>query len=345
MLPFLFNLQLKLKNTVDVCIFGELPFPSTDGEETDQGNANVQPELINKEGRLDDKVQEKEIEEGVGAEGGDDKEDMSTESQDAQGKNGYKTKERNGEDQDDKEARTRPKDIPFLNVEPQYPSMEHEEPRIHGQKDLKDSALNVAKEPEGISHPSGSLWESGINIEASIIMRSDLKDGVENRKQGEELQMSAVGKLSEQTENTNINDNFDVSIQSPHILSQPDPTSSEKENEEKEQLVMSTLAVPSIHFRPIQKRKELPSTPEYKKTRKKVTPDKGLVTAKKESTEEVKIVIQPEDEHPGDDENGNENDGDEDDCDDISPEDLLCFSWQIAQGMVSRQPKQGYILR
>ena len=309
MLPFRFNLQLKLKNTIDVGILEELPFPSTDGKVTDQGSANVQPKLINKEARLDDKVQEKEIEEGVGAEGGYDKVDMSAESQDAQGKNGYKPKERNGEDQIDKEARTRPNDIPFLNVEPQRPTIEGEEPRVHGQEGLK-------------------------NTEVSIIISKD-------KTQEEELQMSAVDKLSEQPENTNVNDSFDVSIQSQHILSQPDPTSSENENEEKKQSVMSTLAlVPSVYFGPAPKREELPVTPEYKKTRTKMTLDEGLITAKKESTEEVKIIIQPEDEHPGDDENGNENDDDDDDDDDIfSAQDLLCFSWQIAQGMVSRQAK------
>ena len=332
MLPFLFNLQLKLKNTIDVGIFGELPFPSTDGEITDQGSANVQPELINKEGRLCDKVQEENIEEGVGAERGDDKVDMSAESQDAQGKNGYKLKQRNGEDPNDKEARTRPNDTPFLNFEPQHPTME---PKVHGLEGLKNSALKVTKEPGGISHPPSSHGESGKSTEVRIIIRSDLKDGDENRNQEEELKMSAVDKLSEQPENTNINDSFDVSIQSQHILTQPDPTSFENENEEKKQPVISTLAVPPIHFGPVLKRKELPVAPEYKKTREKETLEKDLIE-KEGSTEEVKIIIQPEDEAPGDDYNDNE-----DDDDVISAEDLLCFSWQIAQGMVSRQPKQG----
>ena len=317
MLSFLFNLQLKLKNTIDVGIFEELPFPSTDGEVNNQGSAKIEPELINKEGKSDDKVQEEDVGEG---EGGDDKEDMSAESQVAQEKSGYKLKERKGEDQDDKEATNRLNDTLFFNVEPQRSALEDEEPRGHGQEGFK-------------------------NTEVSIIIRSDLKDGDENRNQEEELQMSAVDKLSEQPEDTNVNNSFDVSIQSQDNLGQPDPTSSENENEEKEQLVMSTLAVPSIHFGTLPKRKELPATPEYKKTRKKMTQDKGLIAAKKESTEEVKIIIQPEDEHPGDDCNvdGDDDvdDGNDNDDDFLSAQDLLCFSWQIAQGMVSRQPKQG----
>ena len=298
MLSFRFNLQLKLKNTIDV------------GGITDQASAKVQPEVINKEGRLDDR--EENIEEGVGAEGGDDKVDLtSADSQDAQGKNGYKPKQRNREGLNDKGTITSPNGSPFFDVEPRCAIMEDEEPSVHGHH----------------GHSSG-LGESGKNTEVSIIIRSDLKDSDENRKQGEDLQMLTVDKLSEQTK-TNINDSFDVRIKSPPILSQPSPTSFKQEKEEKKQPVMSTLAVPSIHFGPVPKRKELPAEPECKKTREKET----LITAKKESTEEFKIIIQPKDEHPGDAA------ADDDDDEVISAEDLLCFSWQIAQGMVSRQPR------
>ena len=92
-MPFLFNLQLKLKNTIDVGI-RELAFPSTDGEVSYQGSAEVQLEVIDKEGRLSDI--EENIEEGVGAEGSDDKVNLTpAESQNAQGKNGFKPKQRN----------------------------------------------------------------------------------------------------------------------------------------------------------------------------------------------------------------------------------------------------------
>ena len=330
-MPFLFNLQLKLKNTIDVGI-RELAFPSTDGEVSYQGSAEVQLEVIDKEVRLSDR--EENIEEEVGAEGSDDKVNLTpAESQNAQGKNGFKPKQRNGEDQNDKGPITSPNGTPFLDVEPQCAIMEDQEPSVHGHQGLKYSALNVAKETECISHPNSSLGESGKNTEVSIIIRSDLKDGDENRKQGEDLQMLTVDKLSEQTENTNINDSFDVSIQSPTILSQQGTTSFEQEKEDKNQPVMSTLAVPSVHLGPVPKRRELPAKPECKKTQEKETLDKGLITAKKESTEEFKIIIHPEDEHPGDD------DDDDDDDEVISAEDLLCFSWQIAQGMVRRQPR------
>ena len=267
-MPFLFNLQLKLKNTIDVGIFGELAFPSTDGEITDQGSKEVQLEVIDKEGRLGDR--EKNIEEGVGAEGSDDKVNLtSVESHDAQGKNGYKPKQRNGEDQNDKGLNTSPNGTPYLDVEPQCAIMEDQEQSVHGHQGLKCSALNVAKEPECISHPKSSLGESGKNTEVSIIIRSDVKDGDENRKQGEDLQMLTVDKLSEQTENTNIKDSFDVSIQSPTILSQPGTTSFELEKEDKNQPVMSTLAVPSVHLGPVPKRRKLPAKPECKKTQEK----------------------------------------------------------------------------
>ena len=321
-MSFLFNLQL--------------PFPSTDGEVTNQGSARVQPDVINKEGGTDDNKENIE-EEGGGAEQGNCKVELSAGSQDANGKNTCRPKQRNGEDDNDKETITRTIDAPLLNVETQCFTVE--EPRVHGQEGLKDSCVfNVAKKPEGISHPSSSLGKSGKNTEVSINFRSDHKDGTEKRKQGEELHMSVVDQLSEQTKNTNINDSIDLNIQSQHdILRQQDPTSLEKENERKKQPDMSPLAVPSVHFGPVPKRKELPAVPEHKKTRKKETTDKGLITATKERTEEEKIIIQPDDEHPGHDNNGNEDDDDGA----ISAEDLLCFSWQIAQGMVSRQPKQG----
>ena len=322
-------------------IFGELPLPSTDGEITDEGSAKVQPEVIDKEGRLNDR--EENIDEGEGAQGGDDKVyHTSAESQDAQEKIGYKPKNRNGEDKNDKGPITNPNGTPFFDVESQCAIMKDEKPSVHGHQGLKYSALNVAKETECISHPSSSLGESGKNTEVSIIIRSDLKDGDENRKHGEELQMLTVDKRNEKTEKTNINDSFDVSIQSQPILSQQGSTSFEQEKEDKKQPVMSTLAVPSVQFGPVPKRRELPAKPECKKTRKKETLDKGLITARKESTGKFKITIQPEHEHPGDDDDDDDGDDDGDgDGDDeiISAEDLLCFSWQIAQGMVRRQPR------
>ena len=292
-------------------IFGQLPFLSTDGE------------VINKGGRSDEKAQEENIKEGEGAKRGDDKIDLSAESQNTEEENGYRLKQRDGVDQYDKEKRTTPNDTPLLNIKHQCPSMEDEEPRVHNPEGAKDCFLKLAKEPDGIPHLSSSLGESGKNSEVSINFENDVNEGVENRKQGEELEITTVAKLSGKTENT-----FDVSIQSQHnILTQPDPGSLENENEEKKQAVLSTLEVPSIHSDPVLKRKGLPSAP-----------DKGIITTKKENTEEVKIVIQPEDEHHIGDDNGNDDD-DEDGV--VSAEDLLCFSWQIAQGMVSSQPKDG----
>ena len=81
-----------------------------------------------------------------------------------------------------------------------------------------------------------------------------------------------------------------------------------KEKEGKKQPVMSTLAVPSTKRGHDLGQKELPISEPLGST-------------------EVKITIEQEEERC---------DNDEDDDRDISSNDLLCFAWQIAQGMVSK---------
>ena len=86
---------------------------------------------------------------------------------------------------------------------------------------------------------------------------------------------------------------------------------------------MSTLDVPLVAFGRVPKRKPLPTPPNQKKDE---AVEKGLTSAANKGIADVKITIQYEDELPGD---HNENI--------ISPNDILCFAWQISQGMVSEQ--------
>ena len=85
---------------------------------------------------------------------------------------------------------------------------------------------------------------------------------------------------------------------------------------------MSTLDVPLVEFGRVPKRKPLPTPPNQKENE---AVEKGLTSAN-EGSADVNITIQHEDEPPGDV-----------DDDSISPKDILCFAWQIAQGMVSEQ--------
>ena len=106
-------------------------------------------------------------------------------------------------------------------------------------------------------------------------------------------------------------------------LSLSDKTQQFGSHKKRKEEVLSTLDVPLVEFGRVPKRKPLPSLPNQKKEDEAA--EKGLTSAN-EGSADVKITIQDEDEPPGDD-----------DDDSISPKDILCFAWQIAQGMVSEQ--------
>ena len=95
--------------------------------------------------------------------------------------------------------------------------------------------------------------------------------------------------------------------------------SHQKRNEED----VSTLDVPLVEFGRVPKRKPLSTPPNQKEDE---VLEKGLTSAANEGSADVKITIQHENEPTGDD-----------DDDSISAKDILCFGWQIAQGMVSEQ--------
>ena len=168
----------------------------------------------------------------------------------------------------------------------------------------------------------------------------NIKDGGaerDNRKldlSGKESEMPQVIILSDRLKNTNTDTALDECTSSQQgNTRQINPASVENTNEGKKRPVVSTLAVPSVQYSRVSKRKDLPSPPECEDTGQNDTLKTDL-TATKMDTTEVKITI-----HSDDEQLDNSND-DDDDSDDISAEDLLCFSWQIAQGMVSRQSKR-----
>ena len=93
-------------------------------------------------------------------------------------------------------------------------------------------------------------------------------------------------------------------------------------DKKRKEEVVSTLDVPMVEFGRVPKRKPLPTPPNQKEDE----PVEKRLTSANEGSADVKITIQHEDEPPSND-----------DDDNISPKDILCFAWQIAQGMVSEQ--------
>ena len=106
-------------------------------------------------------------------------------------------------------------------------------------------------------------------------------------------------------------------------LSPSDKTQQIGSHQKRKKEVISTLDVPLVEFDRVPKRKPLPTPPNQKEDE---AVEKGLTSVANEGSADVKITIQHEDEPPGDD-----------DDDSISPKDILCFAWQISQGMVSEQ--------
>ena len=304
-------MQLKLKNSIDVGIFDELTFATlTDDEITGEENLTIQSEVFNQEETSVDKVQEGNI---------DDKEEeeeelnLSAESKDDI-ENGNKRQRPGG--QDDNRSRTKPK--------PNAKPIEHEGPGGCEQEDHQGA--------DDFLHPCSSSGVSSQNTEVTIIIKSDFtKGGNETRHQGKESEMPRVGILSGQLEKTNTDTTLDKCTSSQQgNTRQMNPASAENTNEGKKRPVVWTLAVPSIQYSRISKRKDLPSPPECEETGQNDTLETDLTATNLETTE-VRITV-----HPDDGQLDNNIDDDEDDDDgDISAEDLLCFSWQIAQGMVS----------
>lgn len=198
---------------------------------------------------------------------------------------------------------------------------EDEEPRADEQEGFHDSHLSIMIGSEGTSHPYSSHRESN---EISVVIKSEVKVGDEKGRQKKEEERP---KVKEEIEKTNMNSSSDISVSPQENISwQANPWTVKRENECKKQPVVSTLAVPLIKFGGVSRIKEAPIPPAPKE-KKNVVQDEGVIQPLLEKdTTEVKITIQHED---ADDQHGN------DDDDVISADDILCFAWQITQGMVS----------
>ena len=125
---------------------------------------------------------------------------------------------------------------------------------------------------------------------------------------------------------TNINNSLKNIISSQEDIScQTNPPTDTRENKREKQTVMSPLDVPPIQFGRVPRREEVATPPEPNEKATEAL-KKALIPPNEERTE-ITITIQSEDEQPGDDD------------DDIATvaKDVLCFAWQIAEGMVSAE--------
>jgi len=148
----------------------------------------------------------------------------------------------------------------------------------------------------------------------------------ESLPQSPEVEDDSVG-----VKKMNINDDLNNIISSQENIScQTNTSTNTRENDRKKQTVMSTLGVPSIQLGRVSRKTEVPTPPQPKEKDKEALENVSIAPNEKRTN--VAITIQPESEHPGED----DNDGNEA----IAAEDVLCFAWQIAEGMVSGQVKK-----
>jgi len=184
--------------------------------------------------------------------------------------------------------------------------------------DIFENVTTCLTEGSIFDHGSSKL-HTGV-MDEEVISEENVKEGkieegnVEDEKEGE-------AEAEEMEDKSPTIRNFTAGKRQ-RLISE-ETIRGKRENEGKTQPVGSTLAVPSIKFGRVPKRKENLTPPESKETGQKETPEEGLIAANEGSTE-VTITIQQEDEHPG---------GDKEDNEVISNKDVLCFAWQIAQGM------------
>lgn len=374
------SFQIKLKNTTDVGIFENLAFGSTEDNDTDHGSAKTPYETRNKEESPEGNVKEGEKEgnkhetEGKADDEGDDKktsgiqpalecheimleetnpsialqqikvedenkslqvnkegspgenlkeeEYAESEAEDDDGKVDMKTQSKvNAEDKkyEQKEGKTvargnngtksKTDASKQHNIARQSCRIREEEPRVLDA---------MFKESEDNTHPSGSLGESKKSNEVSVIIESNVNHGHEKTQAAEEKELKNVEGNNEKKKNTSSD------------IRKTNKTTVKRENDGKKQPVVSTSAVPLIQFGHKRKPKEVFLPPESKDEETK--PRGGEMITINVKSAEVKITIQHENEQHSED------DGDDDG---ITAKDLLCFAWQISEGMVSGQSIAG----
>ena len=181
---------------------------------------------------------------------------------------------------------------------------------------------------EGDSNDDGNPKISSVILTKEDALGENAKD--EERKEDnteEEEDEEEKAKVDEENDVTPGSLSFTAECQPFSILEKTELLLSDKtqqfgSDKKRKEEVMSTLDVPMVEFGRVPKRKPLPTPPNQKEDE---AGEKGLTSAN-EGRADMKITIQHEDEPPSND-----------DDDNISPKDILCFAWQIAQGMVSEQ--------
>ena len=196
--------------------------------------------------------------------------------------------------------------------------------------------VNIFEELAPCSSEEGDSNDDGNSkISSEILTKNDAlgenatdeERKEENTEEEEEEDEEEKAKVDEENDVTPGSLSFTAECQPSSVLEETALSLSDKtqqfgSHKKRKKDVVSTLDVPLVEFGRVPKRKPLPTPPNQKEDE---AVEKGLTSAN-EGSADVKITIQHEDEPPGDD-----------DHDSISPKDILCFAWQIAQGMVSEQ--------
>ena len=257
----------------------------------------------NKEDNSDERVKEgkiktgnKEYETDEKAEGkkDDGRLGLTAQSEGDENKIGCKRKEWINEVQDDKEIKTKTNTTRQINTGAWCMTLSSGGPNAQEQEHILDACLNTGSE-EAL-RLSSTFEGSGVNNEMSVVIGGD-----EKMKQTEEGEIRKMEDDNKETKKSNIS-SLDMNIlPQQNISCQTNPLNG---NEEVDQLIVPTLE--EVH---------VPMKPEDNKNE---THEEGSIAIIKENTE-VKITISPDD-----DNNDNV----------ISAEDLLCFAWQTAHGMV-----------
>ena len=196
--------------------------------------------------------------------------------------------------------------------------------------------VNVFEELAPCSSEEGDSNDDGNSkISSEILTKKDAlgenatdeERKEENTEEEEEEDEEEKAKVDEENDVTPGSLSFTAECQPSSVLEETalslsDETRQFGSHKKRKEEVVSTLDVPLVECGRVPKRKPLPTPPNQKEDE---AAEKGL-TSTNEGSADVKITIQHEDEPPGDD-----------DDDSISPKDILCFAWQIAQGMVSEQ--------
>ena len=192
--------------------------------------------------------------------------------------------------------------------------------------------VNIFEELATCSNEDGDSKDNkNSKISSEILIKEDsLGENAADEERKEDNVEGAEeekAKIDEENDVSSDSHTLTAECQSSSVLEEKELLLSAKDQQfgshkKQKEEVLSTLDVPLVEFGHVQKRKPLPTPPNQTEDE---AGGQGSISAN-EGSADVKITIQHEDEPPGDD-----------DDDNISPKDILCFAWQIAQGMVSEQ--------